>query len=197
MKKKLPFIGFLIMLLFAFSFHSGCVKEYSFEGSPLPDTLRDTSLGDTVPVSKIFFPPCNLCDPDEEVSLGKWNFRYNTFYLCGKITKAVITPDRTAFTFFGPSACSRDTGIVLTINVGDTLNRDRTDVKARITIFEYYDNVSQKDIFISDVPRSFNLIIDRYDHQTGIAEGRFFGNATAKDHSQAQIFAGNYVIQFE
>lgn len=195
MKRSSLFIGFLI--LFALTFHPGCVKEYSFEGADVPDTLSDTSHVDTIPASKVFFPPCNLCNPNEEISLGKWSFRYDTFYLCGNITKAVITPDKTAFTFFGPSACSLDTGIVLTINVGDTLNRDRTDLRARITIFEYYDNVSQKDIFISDVPRSFSLVIDQYDHQTGIATGRFFGNATAKDHSQAKIYDGNYVIQLK
>lgn len=186
------------MLPALYFFDTGCVKEYSFEGGPLPDSLIDTLSHDTVPGEIIQFPVCDLCHPGEELSLGKWNFRYDNFYLCGNITRAIISPDKNGFTFFGPSACSLDTGIVFTVYIDpNVLDRDVENLKARITIFEYYDNVTQKDIFISDVPHSFSLTIDKYVYATGIAVGTFEGFASARDHSQQRIFDGHFQIQFK
>src|SRR5687767_3572553 len=83
---------------------SGCIKEYSLEGGLINDTI---AVPDTTVRPKISFPSCAGCRNMDDFILTGWNFKYDTFLLCGSVTDAVITPERNGFTFFGPSACSR------------------------------------------------------------------------------------------
>ncbi|HRH60266.1 MAG TPA: hypothetical protein PL045_06830, partial [Chitinophagaceae bacterium] len=63
-------------------------------------------------------------------------------------------------------------------------------------IFEYYDNTSPKDIFLTELPINFSLTIDSYEYGTGICKGHFSGYANTKDSSLAEIKSGTFEIQF-
>jgi hypothetical protein len=197
----------LFYILLAFTLYyfasisiSGCAKEYSYEGGPGPDTtpsVTDTPppIDDTIALD---LPVCDACKITADTSGYTWNFEYNSNKLCGNITDAVITPDRHGFTFFGPSACSLDTGIVFTVylKTGDTLNRDRTNVFTDDVYFEYYDNISDIDVFASDLTHRMGLTITNYDDATGTAIGTFSGVATSKLNTVAIINSGNFIIKF-
>lgn len=180
---------------------AGCAKEFSYEGGPPPDTLPpivDTPppINDTTIL--IDLPICDACKITADTSGYTWDFQYNSNKLCGNITDAVITPDRHAFTFFGPSACSLDTGIVFTVylKAGDTLNANRSNVFTNDVYFEYYDNVSTVDVFESNRTNRIGLMITNYDHAKGIATGTFSGIASTKFGTTAAIDNGNFSIKF-
>ena len=203
MIRKLFYILLAITLYnFASMSISGCAKEYSYEGGPGPDTIppiTDTSppIDDTTSVLNL--PVCDACKITADTSGYTWNFEYNSNKLCGNITDAIITPERHGFTFFGPSACSLDTGIVFTVYLkdGDTLNRNRTNIFTDDVYFEYYDNVSDIDVFASDLTNRVGLTIANYDDATGTAIGTFSGVATTKLNSIAIINNGNFTIKFK
>ncbi len=174
---------------------SGCIKEYSYEGGPAQDT---TSIQDTTPKPAIMFPVCAKCDGINDPLLSTWSFKYDTSFFCGNITRAIIAPDRTGFTFFGPSACSIDTGLVMTVYLGtDVLDRDKSGITSNEVIFEYYDNVTLTDIFMTNKLGTFSLTIDTYEHATGIAKGRFSGYVPAKNGEVVGIIDGKFEIKFE
>lgn len=177
---------------------SGCTKEYSYEGSPIGDTHTDTlPVGDSTIKPILAFPECAECKTTTDGSGIFWNFKYDTSLLCGNITNAVITPERTAFTFFGPSTCSLDTGLVMTVYLdADTLNRDKSNIMAGKAFLDYYDNVSGQPIFLSDQQQIISLTISSYEHATGIAKGTFSGRAFTKENAVALIKEGNFEIKF-
>ncbi len=172
----------------------GCAKEYSYEGDPSRDTIP---IGDTAATIPVSLPFCAGCSGMDDFIFLKWSCKYDTSLLCGNITDAVITPDRNAFTFFGPSACSLDTGLVMTVYLdSDSLNRDKNGLTINHTIFEYYDNTTNIDIFNSG-KLGFSLTIDTYEHSTGIAKGRFSGNVYTKDSTLVTIADGKFYIKFK
>lgn len=202
MIRKLFYILFVSVLCnLALTSISGCAKEYSYEGGPGPDSIPPVI--DTLPpiddtTTSFNLPVCDACKITADTSAYTWNFVYGSNKLCGTITDAVITQDRHAFTFFGPSACSLDTGIVFTVylKAGDTLNVNRTNVFTNDVFFEYYDNVSGVDIFFSDRTYRMSLTITNYDDATGIATGTFSGAATNKLGATAIIDSGNFTFKF-
>ncbi len=178
---------------------SGCAKEYSYEGGPTIDTLIhiDTiPVADTHSASVFGFPYCEGCRNKDDFIAFTWNFKTDTSLLCGGVTNAVITPERTGFTFFGPSTCSADTGLVMTVFLnGGALNRDQTNITTNLVTFQYYDNTTFTDIFNSGL-RTISFTIDSYIHSTGIAKGRFRGSVRAKNNNVVEIKDGKFVIQF-
>ena len=76
----------------------------------------------------------------------------------------------------------------------DTLDTDKFNITSNRVIFQYYDNTSQSDIFISS-RLSVSFIIDTYEHATGIANGRFSGNVRTKDNTLAIIKDGEFKIK--
>ncbi len=198
MVRALLYIIFIFFLLFAGLVNlSGCAKEYSYEGGPVQDTLNDTIPLDTIPKKAINFPFCELCNESNETLLSTWGFKYDTFFLCGNITAALIAPDKQGFTFFGPSACSIDTGLVMTVYLGSPLDSDSSDITSHQVIFEYYDNTTLTDIFMTDHLGPFSLTIDSYEYATHIAKGRFSGNVPAKNGDVVTITDGKFQIQFK
>ena len=176
---------------------SGCIKEYSYEGGPLQDTVHDSIPFDTFPGQAIVFPVCTECKNPDDSSTSEWNFKYDTSFLCGNITAAIIAPDRNGFTFFGPSACSTDTGLVMTVYLGAYfLDTDKLNITTNKVIFEYYDNVAPSDIFITAELAGFSLTIDTYEYATGIAKGRFSGYVPAKNGGLVQIKNGEFRVKF-
>src|SRR5947209_7622391 len=104
----------LVLLVFVFLF-TGCLKEeYSYEGGTVPpvDTTT-TNVDTTLPVASVVH--CSLCKPNDPVRSMQWHFMYEgVSALCGPVTKAVLSPEKNAMTFFGPSACTIDTGLIMT-----------------------------------------------------------------------------------
>jgi hypothetical protein len=196
MLRKLVYsIAIIFALFILFSSLSGCEKEYSYEGGLTTDT---TSLlgNDTTFKPSTGFPACDGCI-NSNPSGFFWNFTYDYSLLCGGVTNAVITPERNGFTFFGPSACSNDTGLIMTVFLdSDSLNRDRNNIRTNHASLEYYDNTTLDDIFVSRRP-SILFTIETYRHATGIAKGSFKGNVTLKDGTQKAISAGEFTIQFK
>ncbi len=178
---------------------SGCAKEYSYEGGPANDTLVsiDTVPGtDTSAVPVFGFPFCEGCRNKDDFIAYTWNFKTDTSLLCGTVTNAVITPERSGFTFFGPSTCSADTGLVMTVFLnGERLNRNQSNITTNLVTFQYYDNTTFTDIFNSGL-RTVSFTIDSYVHSTGIAKGRFRGSVRAKNNNVVEIKDGKFVIKF-
>jgi len=170
----------------------GCAKEYSYEGGDLVE-VHD-SLPPPVVVND--FPACPFCQTITGTPLSSWSFKKGNTTVCGSIDTAIITLERTAFTFFGPSACSVDSGLVITVYLGnESLNRDRTNVTINNIAFYYYDRVTPSYIFMSLPNSPFTGTIDNYDHQAKIASGTFTGNALRSDGSAASITSGKFKVK--
>ncbi len=201
MQKIIHSILFILLLCMQLSGTTGCIKEYSFEGAAVDTTAIPN---DTIPQpvdsatnAGYQFPFCDSCKNIAEYSFMKWSYKTGNSILCGNITAAIPSPERNAFTFFGPSACSRDTGIIFTVYLNDIkLNKDLSNITINKVFFYYYDNVSQNDIFISENYMMMTITIDSYDYATGIAKGRFYGITNRKDTAIALIEDGKYEVQF-
>lgn len=181
-------LGLLIVLLQTL----GCKKEYSYEGGNLI-VQKDSILLPSVPVNNI--PGCITCKVTDELLLGKWNFKTGNVFLCGSVTSAGIIAGKTAFTFFGPSACSNDTGLVMTIYLPVALDRDRFNIPISKAAFYYYDNNATKDILISLQAAPFSATIKSFIFETGIATGTFNGTVFKPNGDTAFVNEGNYKIK--
>ena len=172
MTRNLFFTTCMILIMyFADTSFSGCAKDYSYEGGPAVDTLTDTLfVHDSTVVSDTRFPYCEGCHFTNDTISLFWKFTFDTSLLCGNISNAVITPGREGFTFFGPSSCSVDTGLVMTVflDTANALNKDQYNITTNNVSLQYYDNTTQSDIFISTRP-SILFTIDSYNHSTGMA----------------------------
>ncbi len=198
MLRQLFYIICTFLLLCLQAGFSGCIKEYSYEGGPAQDTTYGSIPSDTVSKPAIKFPVCAECENTSEPLLSTWDFKYDGSFLCGNTTRAIISPEQTGFTFFGPSACSIDTGLVMTVYLSnDTLNGDKSNITSTQVIFEYYDNVTLSDIFMTNKLGTFSLTIDKYEYSTRIVEGRFSGSVPAKNGVEVAINNGRFKIKFD
>jgi hypothetical protein len=183
---------FLLMLYFNLL---GCKKDYSFEGiltaAPLPLPVPDSSF-----VKPLNFPQCRACLNITDQDTPSWRFSYKNSVLCGPITNAVITPERNGFTFFGPSECSRDTGLIITVFLnGAVLNRDQINITTHNVSMEYYDNTSGIDILVGE-RNSISLTITQYIDSTKTAKGFFTGTALAGIQRE-EFNGGKFLIRFK
>lgn len=198
MIRQLLYIGcaFLFLCVQVTGF-SGCVKEYSYEGGPAIDTTLDSIPSDTISKDAIVFPVCAECKDAGDILPSTWNFKYDISFICGNITNAIISPERNGFTFFGPSACSLDSGLVMTVYLSSGfLDADKVNITTDRVIFEYYDNVTLTDIFVTAQLGTFSLTIDAYEYATGIAKGSFSGYVPAKNGDVVQIKDGKFQVKF-
>jgi hypothetical protein len=142
---------------------------------------------------------CSLCNPGEQLQLSKWNFKTGDSYVCGVVDNAGagIDPERKAFTFFGPSACSNDTGLVMTVYVPVPLDRDRNDITTYHVAFYYYDHFGPADIFISRSTAPFYVTLKSFSHSTGLATGTFGGTVYRVNGDTATIREGNFKIKLK
>lgn len=193
LRKLLNIVCIIVIIYLAQAGFSGCIKEYSFEGErPINNTIP---IPGTTVKPRISFPFCAGCRNIDDFILTGWSFKYDTSILCGTVTDAVITPDRNGFTFFGPSACSRDTGLVMTVFLNSgALDSDKFNVTPNRVALEYYDNTTHSDIFVSS-RLSVSFTIDTYEHATGMANGRFSGNVRTKDSTVVAIMDGKFKIK--
>jgi len=175
---------------------SGCIKEeYSYEGGPLPPTDSTDTTTQNIPPP--FIIKCDLCSPNDQVAYMQWHFMCDSSALCGSVTKAVMSPERTAITFFGPSACSADTGLIMTAFFDAPLDGDRSNVKASRAVLQYYNKNAADNVFQSEPPHPFTLTIDQYTDASRIATGHFSGYAYTPAGKEVAVNAGTFYIYFQ
>ncbi|MBI1343547.1 MAG: hypothetical protein GC171_11490 [Terrimonas sp.] len=192
-----PRFIYLLLLVFVLPVFwlqdTGCAKDYSFEGA---NTLH---LFDTVQL-----PPsatvegCALCNPANTLQLGDWRFKTGNGNFCGGTDNAGFigsyNVNRT-FTFFGPSACSIDTGIVMTVYLPVSFNEDKYNVIASGAAFYYYDHFGVQDIYISQPAKPFSVLIQQYIHSTQVVTGTFEGTVFKPNGDTAYIREGRFKVK--
>jgi hypothetical protein len=171
-----------------------CKKEHSFEGTrPYVPAPIDTT--------KPILPPapwiCPACIGKDVQIEDKWSFFIDGSFLCGDIdTAIVIAPDRSGFTFFGPSSCSVDSGMVFTVFLnGEALNKDLRNFTTQNIAFYYYDNVGQTLAYISKRNIPFSFTIESYAHQTRTAIGNFSGPVIKANGVPGYISSGKFKVK--
>lgn len=158
-----------------------CKKEYSYEGGP--PIVIDTSSNNII--APYICPSCIGADNFIE---GKWSMYNGSKFYCGIIDTAIAAPARNGFTVFGPSLCSIDSGLVLTINTEPTiLNQDVfNSITTRVGMY-YYDNVAQTYPFITQSGFQFSVTIESYIHQTKMMIGTFNGIVVTPGGGQTTV----------
>lgn len=171
-------IIFLIAVIIFFS----CKKEYSYEGGIVP-VLVDTNIN-TIPAPYI----CPSCIGTDDFIEGKWSMYNGMAFYCGTIDTAIAAPARNGFTFFGPSACSIDSGLVLTINTEPAfLNQDVFNATTTKVGMYYYDNVAQTYPFMTQSAFQFSVSINSYLYQTKMMTGTFSGFVVKPNGGQTSV----------
>ncbi len=181
------------MLQIVFLQITGCKKEYSYEGGNL------TIIKDSIQLPPVFvkeFPVCSSCKASDDLVLSKWNFKTGNSFVCGVVDAAGMVFEKTAFTFFGPSACSIDTGLVMTVYLPLAFSEDRFNVTTNKVAFFYYDRNATKDIFISQPATEFSVTIQSFIYATGVATGTFKGTVFKPNGEIAFIGEGKFKIKF-
>lgn len=180
-----------------FLYAPGCRKDHSYEGSSIVDTTTNPPILPPGPVVTKIPYYCFDCVGHDKVEMGRWSFKIDTSLFCGTITASPITPERVAFTFFGPSSCSPDSGLIMTVYLnGIPLNVDKQNMITNKVAMEYYDNVTGPDMLYSKTITEMTLTIDSYIHQTGIASGHFGGTVYTSTDKPVLIKDGKFKIQF-
>ncbi|MEO8413424.1 MAG: hypothetical protein ABI472_07175 [Ginsengibacter sp.] len=193
LKKYSLSLFFVLQLIFWQ--HTGCQKEFSFEGGDSTVARIDSVILPPPDVSD--FPQCALCRPADGITLSHWNFKRGNSFLCGMITSAGISPDKTSFTFFGPSACSVDTGLVMTVYLPVAFDQDKFDITTTKIAFFYYDHFGTKDIFISLPEKLFTVNVVSYKYSTGIVTGTFKGIVFKANGDTTYVDKGNFIAKLK
>jgi len=171
-----------VIFIFPIFLFSNCAKEFSYEST--------TTTPDSIVVNTPWV--CPDCIGHDEQILSRWSFHHENILKCGMIDTARVNPERTAFTFFGPSACSSDTGIIISAYLdGNVLNKDLFNISTQNGAFYFYDNVGQTTILISN-SANFNVTVESYIHQTRVITGKFSGLANYSNGSSSYISSGKF-----
>jgi hypothetical protein len=195
-RKQYSLLAFLLVLQIILLQNSGCKKEYSCEGCLLTTTMDSILLP---PPAAGTFPQCSLCRASDDLLLSRWNFKTGNSFLCGVVNNAGagIDAEKKAFTFFGPSACSIDTGLVMTVYLPVVLDRDRFNITTNKVAFFYYDHNAPKDIFISLSTAPFSLKLESFIYTTAIASGTFSGTVYKPNGDTASVYDGKFKIKLK
>lgn len=196
--KKIYTISLLFVLLLIGI--ASCKKEYSYEGG-ITVVLPADSLVDSIPVKDTLshilpeFSPCTYCINNNTLKESTWSFKIDTTILCGIIDTAIVLGDRGIFTFFGPTNCVKDSGIIFTIYLNPyQLNRDTTNYAVPKVSFYYYHTLAPF-IFINKPSESFYFVITSYINATHIALGTFSGVAYRPDGRAIIISDGKFNVK--
>src|SRR5215471_18921699 len=163
MRRKLFLISCAVfVLLVQLTNYSSCIKEYSYERPPLDTLSLQDSVPDDTTVNTFVFSHCEACAGKDDYLPETWNFKYDTFFFCGNVSRAVIEPEHSAFTFFGPSACSEDSGLIITAFLDRPLEGEMKNVTTNNVVFQYYNNRGTDFIFESNELIPFSLTIEEY-----------------------------------
>lgn len=188
-------VGMLCLVFLLLLSATNCSKDFSFEGGPLSDT---TSIVDTSSDLDFFIPSCPSCSNANEVKVNSWKFSLNGTVICGVVTRAIKNAAGTALTFFGPSQCSQDTGVVITAYfTAPGLTENKTPFRAERVGLEYYDKVTPSSIVLALLTTQFSLIIQTYNQQSGEATGIFEGEALTSNGKTIKVTSGKFNIKIE
>lgn len=181
--------------------NTGCEKEYSYEGGDtliIRDPVDSITLPPDADTLKVF-PVCSLCNATANLSVGTWSFKTGSSYVCGTTTSSGFFGgySKTDITFFGPSACSEDTGLVMSVFLPVPLDRSRSNLVADRTAFYYYDHNAPNDIFDSQSEKPFTVTIENFNISTGIATGTFKGTVFKPNGDTVVIKEGRYKVQIK
>ena len=177
-----------------------CAKEYSNEGG---DTAMVTNLP-IMPLDSIMppqdtakvFSSCAKCDTAADLKVGNWDFKTGSSYACGDVTNSGFFSGNTQkdITLFGPSACSADTGIVVSAFFSVPLDQDRYNLTTTQNEFYYYDNNAPKDIFSSQPEKVFSVTLESFIYSTHIATGKFSGTVFKANGDTVYIRDGKFKV---
>ena len=182
---------FYIITIFCLSslIITGCAKEYSYEGGPLP--AKDTVI-QAAPKPWV----CPGCIGKDVFSDSHWSLYADSTFYCGIIDTAIVTPERNGFTFFGPSTCSIDSGMVITVNLTPiVLNQDLFNVTVSNVGFYYYDNTTQTYALVTRSGIPFSITIESYIHQTKVATGTFSGFVFRRNGAMVNLNRAKYKVK--
>jgi hypothetical protein len=181
--------------------NTGCTKEYSYEGGDTTVVINNPPADSTLSPQDTsgLFPICNLCKIENPLNIGDWSFKTGNSFLCGGTTNSGFFGGNTQedITFFGPSACSVDTGIVVSAFFSVPLDRDRFNITAYRAAFYYYDNNAPKDIFMSHQENIFTVTIQSFIYSTRIASGIFSGTVFKANGDTANIKEGKFKVHIK
>lgn len=191
LKKKLHSIVFYFLIVLLFH-NSGCVKEYSRERNVvIPPTIDSTPV-----VQAPGFPVCAACDGRDSYEEGRWSFKAGDSFFCGIMDTAFTNVDRTAFTFFGPSACTSDTNMVISVYPDSyTLDRDQRSLFIPKATFYLAKRGFSKFLLVSRADTPFSVTIESYDHQTKMVIGTFSGNVYKPDGSIVLVHSAKFKVK--
>ena len=188
------FFALVILLSFLGIHQTSCSKDYSYEREDttkkIPQPKKDSLPTPPLPV----LSSCPLCKTTDSLKLGSWNFKNNRSYFCGGITDAGFIGTNTTLTFFGPSACSIDTGIVMTVFLPFAFNANKFNVETDKVAFYYYDHRGNTDMFIKLPPLPFSVTIQSYFTATGITTGTFKGAVYKPNGDTTYISDGRFKV---
>ncbi len=185
---------FVLVLPILWVSTAGCWKEYSFEG-------RDSTQIAPIPTTPAPLPPasnfssCSLCKETDTLKLGQWGFKAENTYLCGSATSSGFTGSYKYFSLFGPSACSADTGLVVSILVPVPLTEDRFDINATEVDFYYYTRFSQTHLFNNRISNEISVSVHSYINSTSVAIGSFTGTVHRPNGQPIQITNGRFKVE--
>jgi hypothetical protein len=179
----------------------GCAKEYSIEFHPvIPDSLliTDTTIiRDSLPNVPDAETNCSNCDSLEANQQFYWTFRVGRRKLCGTIAESYTNTEKNGFTFYGPSTCAADSGLMINAYFQPvSLLEDKTNVVAHRANFQYFGLVANNQYLSSWIPHKFNVVIDQYILETNVAIGRFSGYAFVFSGDSIAVGSGKFKVKF-
>lgn len=171
-----------IILLTAVTIAVSCSKEYSCEGCNI-STVSDSTINNT---TQTYI--CPSCIGADDFIENRWSLYNGNDFYCGLIDTAIAAPARNGFTFFGPSLCSNDSGLVMTINTEPALlNQDVFNATTVKVGMYYYDNIAQTYPFITQTGFQFSVTIKSYIYQTKMMTGTFAGIVVKPGGGQTSV----------
>ncbi len=193
--RRLPIIVSLFILLpCIWMQQSACSKDYSFEGA---DTLALTDSlvkNDTLPVGNTNPLFCAGCKESDNLLVGQWSFKTGNALLCGGTDNSGFIGTQKTFTLFGPSTCSIDTGLVMTVYMDQEMNKNIFNVSTSRVAFYYYDHFGTQDIFISRSSSLFTVNITSYYVASRLATGTFQGTVFRPNGDSVYIKEGKFKV---
>lgn len=185
------YIPVWVCALLALLFTTNCSREYSNEGRDsvaiIPSPIADSQPAPAVPPLQACTGCSNL------VEIDKWSFSLNNNLLCGIVDTAIRSATQQAFTFYGPSLCSEDSGLVVTATLApDKIDRNLNNYTLPKATMYYYDHVGGLHMLESRSTNPFQLVIKSYNHQTKEINGSFSGAVFTRDGRELKLQDGRW-----
>lgn len=195
LKKRIHSIVYFSLIAVLF-YNSGCTKEYSYEGQDAVPPIQDTTPILPAPLPAPDFPLCAACVDKDNYEESRWSFKAGDSFLCGIIDTAIVNIERNAFTFFGPSACSTDTNMVISVYL-ESKKLDRSQQNMVIPkVFFYFSKAGASHfLLVSRSGTPFTVILNSYDHQTKMTTGTFSGYVFKADGTTTLIHSTKFKLK--